>query len=100
MGYAQCPLSQFIAQLNPVQKAPLNRCRERLLRAIQDVDRLNRDTRDLLDLSLNWIRDTVEVIVNAITPEGASYTAQGSKTNAHNPAAAIAPVQSTVIRSA
>jgi hypothetical protein len=64
------------------------------------MHRLNQDTSELLNLSIQWIRETVEVIANAITPEGSSYTAHGNKAQAQNPGATIAPVQSTIIRSA
>lgn len=100
MGYPKCSLSAFIAQLQPDQAAALNRRRERLLRAVNDMHRLNQDTSDLLDLSIQWIQETVELIAGALAPEGSSYTAHGNKPHAQNPGTGTAPGQSTIIRSA
>jgi hypothetical protein len=61
---------------------------------------LNQDVSELLALSIRWINDTVELIAAAITPEGSSYTAHGNKAHATHPGASMAPVQSTIIRSA
>jgi hypothetical protein len=100
LGYPQCPLSTFIAHMPPERRPALKRRQERLQRAVMGMHRLNQDISDLLALSIQWIRETVELIASAVTPEGSSYTAQGSKTHATHPGAAMAPVQSTIIRSA
>lgn len=49
-----------------------------LLSTAQDVARMNQEHRSLVALSLQWAQDTVEVIINALQPEAASYDAQGS----------------------
>lgn len=51
--------------------------RERLERALRDTERLTREVRGLLELSLDWIRETVDILTAATMPEGTGYTAQG-----------------------
>ncbi len=98
-----CPnwsLTELIAHLPPKQASRFTQSRERLRQAVQNTADLNRDNRDLLDLSLRWIQETVEIIANALAPEGASYTAQGGKNSTHNTSQAASPLQSTISHSA
>jgi malonyl CoA-acyl carrier protein transacylase len=100
MGWGQQTLKSRIPTM-PAQFAPLFiHARDRLRRTAMDVQRLNQENQDLLNLSLKWVQDTVEVIASALNPEGASYTAQGSKKSkqiiTHDQTAG----QSTVIHSA
>lgn len=100
LGWEKQTLKSLIPQM-PAQFEPrFTLTRDRLHRAAMDVERLNRENRDLLNLSLKWVRDTVEVIAAAMNPEGASYTAQGGKKLKQNTPNDQAPTQSTVIRSA
>jgi flagellar biosynthesis/type III secretory pathway chaperone len=98
-GWGQQPLKQIIAQL-PAQYVPrLTRLREQLKRLAQDVEQSNRETRDLLSLSLQWTQDTITVVRSALNPDAASYNAQGEKQAKanHHPASAL---QSTISHSA
>lgn len=100
MGWEKQTLKSLIPQM-PAQFMPrFTATRDRLQRAALDVERLNRENRDLLTLSLKWVQDTVEVIAATLNPEGASYTAQGSKKGHPKASSNQAPAQSTVIRSA
>ena len=103
LGQPENTLSQFIHKLEshqPKAAADLRRCRERLLSTVHDTQRANRDTQDLLNLSLQWIHDTVELIASVLTPEAASYTAKGQKlAQSKSPGTSI-PAQSTVNHSA
>lgn len=106
MGYGEVTLEKLINKIDPLQARIFHQTRQRLLRAVTDVDRLNKNNRDLLDLSLKWVEESVELIANLLTPEGASYDASGAKTkkpgskpNATRPTPS-SPIQSTVIRDA
>jgi len=99
LGYPNHTLSQFIEQLEPTAASTFIPCQNRLIRAAEDVRRMNQDTRDLLQLSLQWIQDTVELIASVITPEAASYTAQGGKTGQKQSVQSSA-LQSTINHSA
>lgn len=84
-GYDHCTLSQVIAQLSktePKRSNRLSQTREQLLRAVNNTRALNEENRELLAISLNWIQSTVELIVEALNPDCASYTAQGQKSKA------------------
>lgn len=100
LGYPKHTLSQFIGQLEPETASTFIPCQARLIRAAEDVRRMNQDTRDLLQLSLQWIQDTVELIASVVTPEAASYTAQGGKTGPQQKSLQSSAVQSTVNHSA
>lgn len=100
-----CPpvwtLETLIHQAPPTaSRSLLTDARHRLLRVLHDTDQLSRENQDLLTLSLQWIKDTVNVIASAISPEGASYTAQGSKMRRSGTDVPPAPLQSTISHSA
>ncbi len=95
LGYAELTLEKMIQTLDPIYASRFIHVRNRLMRAAQDVERLNRDTRDLLDIALNWIQETVEIIANALTPEASSYNAKGGKAKNGSDAPAV-PIQSTI----
>lgn len=100
LGHANQTLSDLIPTL-PAQQIPrFAHSRERLISAITTADSLNRDNRDLLTISLHWLQETIEIIANAITPEAASYTAQGAKNTAQPNSNAATLPQSTVNHSA
>ncbi|HEY9746827.1 MAG TPA: flagellar protein FlgN [Oculatellaceae cyanobacterium] len=93
LGHPDGRLENLIARLDAENVRRFRDVRMRLSRAVQDMGRLNQESRSLLDLSLNWIQETVEIITAAISPEAASYDAQGGKAkNGETPA----PIQSTV----
>ena len=99
LGYPNQTLTHFIAQLEPTAASTFIPCQNRLIRATEDVRRVNQDTQDLLQLSLQWIQDTVELIASIVTPEAASYNAQGGKTGQKQSVPSSA-MQSTVNHSA
>lgn len=90
--------SDSVAHFTP----KLMRVRERLERALQDTTRLNLEIHGLLELSLGWMRETVDIITSAVAPEGASYTAMGSKKNRSPEGLGSAPpaLSSTISHSA
>ncbi len=100
MGCPNWSLTELIAHLPPQQASRFTQSRERLRQAVKNTAALNRDNRDLLDLSLKWIQETVDIISSALAPEGASYTAQGGKNTPHNTSKAASPLQSTISHSA
>jgi len=101
LGHPNQNLSHLIADLEPQAAATLTPPRDRLVKAVQETTRLNQDTRDLLQLSMQWIQDTVELIANVLTPEAASYNAQGNKAGgAKHKANPSDPGQSTINHSA
>lgn len=99
LGHHQKPLTQLIETLEPKAASEFRKCQTHLVQAVQNSRRMNQDTRDLLQLSLQWIQATVELIASVITPEAASYSASGNKSG-HKKTNATAPVQSTVSHSA
>lgn len=100
LGHAGSTLKNVIPQLPATEVPRFQQVRDRLITTAKATERLNRDNQDLLTLSLQWIQDTVEIIANALTPEAASYNAQGSKVSAQ-PARKPATIpQSTVSHSA
>lgn len=100
MGWGQQTLKSRIPNM-PAQFVPrFTHTRDRLYRTAMDVQRLNQESQDLLNLSLKWVQDTIEVIAGALSPEGASYTAQGGKKSKQNTTHDQTAGQSTVIRSA
>jgi predicted anti-sigma-YlaC factor YlaD len=80
MGCGDWTLTQVIVALQdgftPMARK-LTALRDRLQVAMQESGRLNVEIKGLLELSLGWIRETVELISSACTPEGASYSAPG-----------------------
>lgn len=98
MGHTDTTLKQFIGHLDPCQAKPFMDARQKLLRVVNEVRDLNRNNRKLLNLSIQWVQDTVEVIAQAVSPETASYDAKGKRSA--NPDKSGLPVQSTVIRDA
>jgi chromosome segregation ATPase len=101
LGHPNQTLTQLIETLEPKAASAFMAGKDRLLRAAQDAHRQNHDTQDLLNLSLQWIQDTVELISSVLNPEASSYTAQGSKSGAKsNPNATPNALQSTVNHSA
>ncbi len=101
LGHPNHTLSQLIETLEPKAASEFSRSRDQLMRAALDARQQNQDTQDLLNLSLQWIQDTVELIANVLTPEAASYTAQGNKAGGkHKGQSTPAALQSTVNHSA
>lgn len=98
LGYPKARLETVIETMPSQLGKRFRILREQLLRSIQDAGQLNRESQNLLNLSLAWIQETVEIIANAITPECVSYNAQGGKGKKGNLLAP--PVQSTINHSA
>lgn len=96
MGCPDAPLSRLISRLDGEASARFSGMRDRLRLAVRTVEQRNQDNRDLLALSLNWLQETVNIIANAVAPEGACYTAQGGLPVSDPP---NAPVHSTMSRS-
>lgn len=99
LGAPNTRLEVLIHQLEPQYAGQFLRTRDRLIRAVADMERLNQENRDLLSLSLKWIQETVEIIGNVLVPEAASYDAQGGKHKTRKTNASD-PIQSTVNHSA
>lgn len=93
-------LEKLITHMGPVDARNFSELRYRLRRAVQDVVQLNQESKDLLNLTLKWIHETVEMIASAITPEAASYDAQGAKARKTGGASPPGGIQSTVSHSA
>jgi flagellar biosynthesis/type III secretory pathway chaperone len=98
MGYSNITLNQFTGYLSPNQAKPFLDARQKLLRVVEEVRELNKHNRKLLNLSIQWVQDTVETIAKAVAPETASYNAQGKRGSSNDKPAL--PIQSTVIRDA
>lgn len=98
-GYSDWTLEQLLRQAPLSCVARLREARDQLIRLLQDTEQLNRENRELLSLSLQWIQDTVSVIAKAVEPEGSSYTAQGSKVRKPHGDVVPAALQSTVSHS-
>ncbi len=81
MGYGDKSLKEVIQELPPKRSGNLRTIRNRLLKLIQNVQVENDKTQALLNLSIQWVEGTVELIANALVPEAGSYNAQGSKNN-------------------
>lgn len=97
LGHPDQTLEQLIQHLPPPESRRFTQMRDQLRRALLDVAHLNQENRTLLDLSIRWVRETVELIANALTPEGASYTAQGAKNRPDGSGAAPSSLaQSTI----
>ncbi len=79
MGYENHTLASFIDRLHPTQIKPMLDARKNLLRVVGDVQTLNQQTKNLLDMSIQWVEDTVGVIADAVAPEQATYSAQGQR---------------------
>lgn len=100
LGCQQETLKSMITRM-PAQFVPrFMMTRNQLQRAALDMTRLNREVQDLLNLSLKWVQDTVDVIASAMNPEGSSYTPKGSKTNRQATPHHPTPSQSTIIHDA
>lgn len=100
LGHPDGRLEALMERMNqacPNEVSRFQDVRQRLLRTIEDVGELNRESRSLLDLSLNWVQETVELIAAAVSPEGASYDAHGGKKKGKNKQP---PIQSTINHSA
>jgi hypothetical protein len=100
MGYEDQTLRQVIASLNPIWAKPLNDLRDRLLRQMANIQETNRESRSLLDLSIKWIEDTVEVIAQAIAPEAGAYDHKGAKNVTSHNQDVRSPMSSTIERQA
>ncbi len=79
MGYADQPLSEVISRLPVEEAAHLRDLRTRLRARIDNIRTANDQARSLLDLSIKWIEDTVEIIAKVVMPEAASYGNQNGK---------------------
>ena len=94
---------QKIIEAVPAQEgAPLREARQALIQAVDEVKWLNDNNAVLIQTSMGCIRDTFQILGSLLAaPEGASYTAKGTKKGG-NPANSSpdAPVQSTIIQSA
>lgn len=101
MGYENGTLSQLIEKVAcPEQAGILMRIRDRLHRAVDDADRQNRNSRELLNLSIHYVQDTVNTVVGLLNPEGAAYNAQGGKAQNKDTRHITAPLNSTINHSA
>jgi hypothetical protein len=79
MGCGHQTLLALCQQLEPHQARPLLEARGRLTRVLERVQVLSRQNQSLLNLSMKWIQQTVKSIVQLVTPEATSYSANGEK---------------------
>lgn len=100
MGYHNLSLKEVIQKLSVQQAKTLNPIREQLKRSIQRVQSSNNQTKGLLQLSLNWVADTVELIAKAIAPESASYEQNGRQTTPQQQQTSTQRMSSTIERQA
>ncbi len=107
MGCSSKKLVELIQQVSECSSVAhftprFMRVRERLERALRDTTQLNLEIRGLLELSLGWMRETVEIITASVAPEGTSYTAVGNKkhSGASSGVSVPAALSSTVSHSA
>ncbi|MGE0199926.1 MAG: flagellar protein FlgN [Candidatus Melainabacteria bacterium] len=100
MGYENHTLRQLIEVLPPDEKKPLQTLRENLLEKVFAVQTANQQHQSLLDLSIQWVGDTMDIIAKALTPEGASYTGTGKSVKGAPGQTPIQGLQSTISRDA
>ncbi len=100
LGQPTWSLETLIGHLTGSQRSTFSLSRDHLRSNMDAVLRLNRESQDLLDLALHWIRDTVEVLSNALAPEATSYNAQGNKAKREGDNSPPSPMQSTISHSA
>ncbi len=81
MGHPNESLKEVIETLPSGEAESLSQCRNRLVKGIERVKGENDKARSLLNLSIRWVEDTVELIANALAPEAGSYNASGVKNN-------------------
>jgi hypothetical protein len=82
MGCGDFNLSQLIDTIQDSFRAmarKLSILRDRLQCALRESSQLNSEIKELLELSLGWVRETVEIITTAYSPEGSSYGVYATK---------------------
>ena len=68
--------------------------------ALREGKNLNDEIKGLLELSLGWVRETIEIVATAVAPEGSSYGAFASKPGSKIDAPPRPGLNSTVSHSA
>ena len=101
MGHADKTLTQLIKDFHGSDDARrLLPLRDDLRHVLGEIDSANHQTKSLLDLSIQWVAQTVEVIARAITPEGAAYNRQGGSSRIRQDSTNPISTHSTVIHDA
>ena len=100
MGHPDKTLTQLIAGMPKQDASRLLPLRDNLKRVLGDIQEENKQTKSLLDLSIRWVAQTVEVIAEALTPEGASYNRRGGRSKSSEDSANPINIHSTVIHDA
>lgn len=75
--------------LDPVSSGQVQQIQYQLLNAAKEAHQLNQEVKELLHIAFRWLQDTVNIIVNAVIPEGQSYNQNGSKTDKQNKAGQV-----------
>ncbi len=81
MGHQDKTLNEVLQTLPQHQTKTLRESRSHLIRSIKNIKIENDKTRSLLNLSIRWVEETVELIANALVPEAGTYNATGVKSN-------------------
>lgn len=100
MGHPDKTLTQLIEGLSQTEANRLKPLRDNLKQVLSQIQYENEHTQSLLDLSIQWIAKTVEVIAEALTPEGASYNRKGSRFKSSTDNANPINTHSTIIHDA
>jgi|GEM_PF-2821931 len=103
MGCENMSLNELIAALpngfNGLARK-LRTLQQNLQVALREGKNLNDEIKGLLELSLGWVRETIDIVATAVAPEGSSYGAFASKPGARADAPPRPGLNSTVNHSA
>jgi FlgN protein len=103
MGCEALTLTQLIAVIPPGMNGisrKLQALQQKLMVALKEGKNLNNEIKSLLELSIDWVRDTIDIFSKAAAPEGASYGAFATKPNRSEGATVRPGLNSTISHSA
>jgi hypothetical protein len=70
------------ANISAKETRYMQQARHQLMTSTKEASQLNQEIKQLLKISFQWVQNTIETIVQAVTPEGcSSYTETGNKTS-------------------
>jgi len=85
MGFEGYTLKEVIDRLSSPEAQTLRPLREQLKKAVERVQVTNQHTQGLLQMSINWVADTVNMIAKAIAPEITAYNPEGQQPSKADP---------------
>ncbi|MBX2859616.1 MAG: flagellar protein FlgN [Vampirovibrio sp.] len=100
MGVESDRLTDVIDTLPPADVAVFQQLHKKLKTVTQNIQEINQSSKTLLELSLKYIEQTVQIIADALLPEGAGYTQTGGKTDAQDTSGVLGQSKSTIEHSA